>query len=221
MKGHLQALPVVGRMFLWGDIKPEEVRAFWHHMSVRFDTTTVNKRDAAGMQLVAHALDLLGILDRERFLTRFTTTIGRRIYAPFEIGSPQGGWDLWSQVVICVHEHQHVVQHDREGLSYETSYLTSRAARARFEAEAYRTNLEMHFWRHRAIPSTRRLAELLLDYGCRREDVEVVAQSLALSAMSVRRGAVMNEATRAAFDWLETHTPRLATVAPSRNGNRG
>lgn len=209
MKGLLQALPVVGRMLLWREIKPEEVRAFWHHMSQRFDTTTVNKKDAAEMQIVAHALDLLGILDRHRFLTSFTTTIGRRIYAPFEVGNPQGGWDLWSQVVICVHEHQHVVQHDRDPVAYEVSYLTSRASRARYEAEAYRTNLELDFWRHRTIPSTRRLAEVLLDYGCRREDVEVVAQSLALSAISVRKGAVMNEATRAAFDWLDKHVPHL------------
>ncbi len=67
----------------------------------------------------------------------------------------------------------------------------------------------MHFWRYGTMPSTRRLAELLLDYGCRNEDVEVVAQTLALSAVSVRRGAVMNEATRAAFDWLEKHVARL------------
>ena len=33
------------------------------------------------------------------------------------------------------------------------------------------------------MPSTRRLAELLLDYGCLQEDVEVVAKSLALGSL--------------------------------------
>ena len=40
-------------------------------------------------------------LDLGGFLQNFTTTIGRRIYTPFEVGSPKGGWDLWHQIVIC------------------------------------------------------------------------------------------------------------------------
>ena len=207
MKGFLQSLPVVGKVFV--DIQPEEVWAFWRFMQDHYRTTVVNKRDALEMQLVAQALDALGIQSRERFLRNFTTTLGRRIYTPFEVGSPRGGWDLWSQVVICVHEHQHVVQHDREGLSFEVSYLADRAARARWEAEAYRSNLELHFWRYGTTPSARRMAEVLSDYGCRPEDVDVAAKSLALSAVSVRKGAVINEATHVALGWLDEHVPRL------------
>ena len=207
MKGFLQSLPVVGKVFV--DIQPEEVWAFWRFMQDHYRTTVVNKRDAFEMQLVAQALDALGIQGRDRFLRNFTTTLGRRIYTPFEVGSPRGGWDLWSQVVICVHEHQHVVQHDREGLSFEVSYLADRAARARWEAEAYRSNLELHFWRYGTTPSARRIAEVLGDYGCRPEDVDVAAKSLALSAVSVRKGAVINEATYVALGWLDEHVPRL------------
>ena len=207
MKGFLQSLPVVGKVFV--DIQPEEVWAFWRFMQDHHRTTVVNKRDALEMQLVAQALDALGIQSRDRFLRNFTTTLGRRIYTPFEVGSPRGGWDLWSQVVICVHEHQHVVQHDREGLSFEVSYLADRAARARWEAEAYRSNLELHFWRYGTTPSARRIAEVLGDYGCRPEDVDVAAKSLALSAVSIRKGAVINEATHVALGWLDEHVPRL------------
>ena len=207
MKGFLQSLPVVGKVFV--DIQPEEVWAFWRFMHDHYRTTVVNKRDALEMQLVAQALDALGIQSRDRFLQNFTTTLGRRIYTPFEVGSPRGGWDLWSQVVICVHEHQHVVQHDREGLSFEVSYLADRAARARWEAEAYRSNLELHFWRYGTTPSARRIAEVLGDYGCRPEDVDVAAKSLALSAVSIRKGAVINEATHVALGWLDEHVPRL------------
>lgn len=207
MKGLLQSLPVVGKVFL--DVQPEEVWAFWRFMQDHFHTSVVNKRDALEMQLVAQALDALGVQSRERFLRNFTTTIGRRVYTPFEVGVPRGGWDLWSQVIVCVHEHQHVVQHDREGLSFEVSYLADRAARARWEAEAYRSNLELHFWRYGTTPSVQRMAEMLSDYGCRPEDVDVAAKSLALSAVSVRRGAVINEATHVALGWLDEHVPRL------------
>ena len=132
MKGYLQSLPVVGKIFL--DVQPEEVWAFWRFMQDHFRTSVINKRSALEMQLVARGLEALGIQSKDRFLKNFTTTIGRRIYTPFEVGSPKGGWDLWHQIVICVHEHQHVVQHDREGLSYEVSYLADRAARARWLA---------------------------------------------------------------------------------------
>ncbi len=209
MKGFLQSLPVVGRVFF--DVRPEEVWAFWRFMQDHFRTTALNKRDALEMQLVAQALDALGIQSRYRFLRNFTTTIGRRIYTPFEVGVPRGGWDLWSQIVVCVHEHQHIVQHDREGLSFEVSYLADRAARGRWETEAYRSNLELHFWRYGTTPSALRLAEVLSDYGCRPEDVEVAAKSLALSAVSVRKGAVLNEATHVALRWLDEHLPRLRT----------
>jgi hypothetical protein len=207
MKGFLQSLPVVGKVFV--DVQPEEVWAFWRFMQDHFRTTVVNKRDAFEMQLVAHALDTLGVQSRDRFLRNFTTTLARRIYTPFDLGVPRGGWDLWSQVVVCVHEHQHVVQHDREGLSFEVSYLADRAARARWEAEAYRSNLELHFWRYGTTPSARRIAEVLTDYGCRPEDVDVAAKSLALSAVSVRKGAVLNEATHVALGWLDEHVSRL------------
>jgi len=197
------------------EIQPDEVVSFWRHMQERFGTTTVNKADAVEMQIVAGVLDVLGILDKERFLESFTTTLGRKIYTPFEVGSPNDGWDLWNQVVVCVHEHQHVVQHDREGLSFEVSYVADRAARARFEAEAYRSNLEMHFWRFGTPMRSRPLAELLQDYGCRPEDVEIAAHSLALANVSVRRGAVLNESTRAALDWLDNHAPHLRAQQPA------
>lgn len=207
MKGLLQAIPFVGAAFT--DIRPEEVRAFWQHMQNHFGTSVINKRSALEMQVVAHALQALGITRRDAFLRNFTTTIVRRIYTPFEVGVPKLGWELWNQVVICVHEHQHVVQHDREGVAFEVSYLADRAARARWEAEAYRSNLELHYWRYGETPSAQRVASVLAGYGCRPADIEVATKSLALSAMVVRQGGVINEATKVALSWLNTHVPGL------------
>ncbi len=50
---------------------------------------------------------------------------------------------------------------------------------------------------------------MLKDYGCRDRDIEVTAKSLALSAVSVKKGAVINEATHVALGWLDEHVPRL------------
>ncbi|RJS14140.1 hypothetical protein DRW03_35450 [Corallococcus sp. H22C18031201] len=208
MKGYLQSLPGVGGLFQ-RDLQPSAVWAFWQHMQARFRTKVASKSDSLEMQLAAEALQRMGILDKQRFLANFTTTVGRTIYTPFEPGVPQGGWDLWAQVVVCVHEHQHVVQHDEEGPSYELNYLTSPASRAQYEAEAYTCNLELHYWRYGTTPSPRALAEKLRGYGCRPEDIEVAAHTLALTSASVRRGAVLREATHVALEWLNSHVPHL------------
>jgi hypothetical protein len=207
VKALLQSLPLVGKAFQ--DVTPAEVKAFWRFMQDHFGTSVINKGNAVEMQLVATALSTIGVQSRDTFLKRFTTTIGDRIYMPFEVGKPGNGHDLWNQIVVCVHEHQHVIQHEREGLLYEASYITDRAARAKWEAEAFTCNVEVHFWRYGKIPSTRELAERLNSYGCRAADVDVTAQSLALAAASVRRGAVVNESSRIAIGWLNKHLGRL------------
>ncbi|MBK7537560.1 MAG: hypothetical protein IPI49_19750 [Myxococcales bacterium] len=207
MKGLLQSIPLIGSAFV--DIRPEEVRGLWRAMQEHFRTTVVNKQNSFEMQAIAQGLQALGITRRDRFLRNFTTTIGRRIYTPFEVGVPQTGWPLWSQVVICAHEHQHVVQHDREGVAFEVSYLADRAARARWEAEAYRSNLELHFWRYGTTPSAHQMASVLSSYGCRPEDIEVAAKSLALSALIVWQGGIVNESSKVALAWLGEHVPHL------------
>ncbi|HRY90250.1 MAG TPA: hypothetical protein P5305_20395, partial [Rubrivivax sp.] len=49
-------------------------------------------------------------------------------------GCEGGGWSLWGQLAVCVHEHQHVEQLDREGwFKFAGKYLLSSAGRAAFE----------------------------------------------------------------------------------------
>ena len=55
---------------------PELVQAFWAHMSARYNTKIVDKASACEMQIAAWFLEKIGVLDAERFLSRYTTTIG-------------------------------------------------------------------------------------------------------------------------------------------------
>lgn len=189
-------------------LQPADVRAFWDFMTQHHGTTVINKQDAIAMKLVARALDTLGIVDRDSFLTRFTTTIGRRIYIPFSIGDAST-LDLWSQIVLCVHEHQHVVQHDKLGLRYEITYLVSKAARARYEAEAYRSELELAAWRGLPPPDFQQLALLLSSYGVDEADREMAARLFQLWELPIRYGAILGESSQVAIGWLNQHLPRL------------
>jgi hypothetical protein len=205
MKGYLQSLPVVGKIFL--DVQPEEVWAFWRFMQDHFRTSVINKNSALEMQLVARGLEALGIQSKDRFLKNFTTTIGRRIYTPFEVGSPKGGWDSGTSRHLRARAPARRAARSR-GAGLRGQLPRRRAARARWEAEAYRSNLELQFWRTapRPRPAHRLGAQ---DYGCRDGDIEVTAKSLALSALSVKKGAVINEATHCA------RLARRACAAPA------
>lgn len=194
------------------EIQPDDVRGLWKHMQEHYGTRIVTKADAKEMQAIGTLLDTLGILDKEKFLRDYATTIGKAIYVPFELGIPQPGWDLWQQAVAAAHEHQHVVQHVRDGLAYEVGYVTDTSARARHEAEAYLANIECHRWRFGTIPTPRRFAERLAHYGCTDQDILWAAKYLTLAAETVRLGGVVTEAGAVALDWLDDHAPELAAA---------
>ena len=105
----------VGHAPLAGTEASELVRAFWEFMPHEYGTRAIAKANAVEMKLAAQALGLMGVLDAEAFLRDYTTTIGRRIYVPFEPGREDGGWSLWGQLAVCVHEHQHVAPAQRSG----------------------------------------------------------------------------------------------------------
>ncbi|CAN0566216.1 unnamed protein product, partial [Laminaria digitata] len=133
---------------------------------------------------------------------RYTTVWGRRIYPCFQVG--QGDEDaLWSQIVVCVHEHQHVEQFEREGfLPYTLSYLTSSRKRALYEAEAYGCNLEMSWLRTSRMPDLDRMAAKLLDYGCDVEDVRAARAHFEHIAHRITQGTYRSAAVESAIEVL-------------------
>lgn len=186
------------------------VRRFYAHMLSVFDARLLDKRSAGDMRVVAGLLRAMGIVERDEFLQRYATTIGHRIYVPFEPGTPSGDWSLWKQMTVLVYECEHVHQWDRLGsLRFSWQYLTSRASRARLEAEAYRSQMEMEWWRYRRLLDPRSLAALLVHYGVEDADVKVAEVALRASAEAVRRGAVINRSSARAIRWLDDQAPEL------------
>jgi len=202
----------------------ETVRAFYAHMSSRFGATVVPKASSSLMSAAGWGLGALRSLgasvpDAAAFASRYVTTIGSTVYVPYEPGDESTGWSRWDQIGVIVHECEHVAQRGRMGLAYERDWLTSTAARARLEAEAYRVQLELEHWHRGYVPADMpgRLARMLRDYGCSDADVAVTERVLRSSAVSVRQGAVISEAAHVAILWLDEHAPELrAPGVPSR-----
>lgn len=194
------------------DITANLTRQFWRDIRDFYGTRVVPKANAWEMRLSGRVLGWLGIMSYETFMSRYTTVWGRRIYPWFQIGQGDAR-QLWYQIVVCVHEHQHVVQYDRDGfLRVAARYVLSSRRRALLEAEAYRCNLEMHWWRHRHCPEPAMLAARLSQYGCNQSDVAAARLYLEEALYEVREDFVRNEASLWAIDWLERHG--LASARP-------
>ncbi|MBA2663082.1 MAG: hypothetical protein H0U74_12370 [Bradymonadaceae bacterium] len=182
------------------------VEAFWQHMAQRFATRSRLKHDALRMRATAHALALIGVLEVPVFMERYTTVWGHTIYTPFVVGVAASDEALWWQIVVCTHEHQHVVQFERDGqLAYMARYLGSSRQRALLEAEAYVCNMELHHWRHGTMPDLQALAAKLRDYGCQPADIAAAHALYLEAAPAIEAGRIVSEASRVAIDWLEAH----------------
>lgn len=185
------------------EITPELVKNLWKYMSNMYGSKIISKKDSSFMNVIGWALGVMGIQDKDKFMSRYTTTIGNTIYVPFEIGVEGEFHSLYSQIVICVHEHQHIQQSKVMGsMNYNVSYLLNKDERTRLEAEAYRSSLELSWYYFKNIPNTRMVAETLLNYGLNNSHVNTCQAALDSASRSVKAGLVLNQATRVGLSVL-------------------
>lgn len=197
-------------------ITPELVKEFWAFMQNEFGSSVEEKNDALVMQVAAELLNVLDIQDKEMFMKSFVTTLYKTIYIPFEVGveGPDGRWSLWGQIRVCVHEHQHIVQGERDGWpEFVARYLGSSSYRAGYEAEAYGCDLEMEYWRTGTIIDVDRRSATLKEYGCTPEDIEMAKQMMIIRSEVVSHGVVESVASTKAIEWLEAHVDGLRELA--------
>jgi hypothetical protein len=200
----------------WKDPDALCVQRFWTHMQSTYGSRTVDKNDAAEMKLVAAFLNEFNIVDDDEFMEHFTTTIGKNIYTPFDIGSDDGRWSLWGQITVCTHEHQHIGQAAGQGfVSFAQDYLAKSEKRTAYECDAYACDLQLHHWRYRDLPESfiDRVLHSLESYALTETDLRVARKLLKLRALIIRKGGIANDASRTALDWLNEHAPHLRVPA--------
>jgi len=188
---------------------PSLVRDFWSFMTERFETRVVDKRSARSMKLFGGLLAKLVSMDRDVFLLHRATTIGGTIYLPFQPGDDRSDWGLWEQMLLCVVEHDRVLQGEELGvIGYGLRRLTS-LGRALLEAEACRCRLEMEWWRTGRVPDPVAIADRLRGDGVVDAHIALVAISLRRAAERIRAGVIHSRASAVAIEWLDTFAPHL------------
>jgi hypothetical protein len=191
------------------EVTPEIVRGLWKHMTEYYGSEVVDKSNSTLMRVVASTLQLFGVEQASDFMTRFTTTVGATIYCPFIVGEPAPGWSLLDELYLCVHEHMHVYQWRTEGIGFAAKYLVSSAARAAYEAEAYRSAAELSWWQSGQLIAPTALADHLRAYGCSQADIDSAAEIIELSEDAIRQGGILNPPTAVAIAWLNSNAPQL------------
>lgn len=124
-------------------IPPSLVTQAWQAMSLRYGTTICPKLTSRVMRLAAFFAVRFSKISRVDFLLRYATTIGGRIYIPFEVGKACPGWDLETQLRMAAHEHTHVAQWRAAPLRFWWRYAFQKDARAMYEAEAIVSEFEI------------------------------------------------------------------------------
>ena len=215
VKQFLLQFPTARRLIY--PVKPtsQDVKEFWDYMCSRHDVTIIRKDNSEQMKLVAEILNAMGVLNRHEFLKHYTTGVPLRpfrgIYTPFEVGVPNEDYDLWAQMVVCVHEIDHIIQADGMGdLGYSWDYLTNSASRAHHEAGGYRCNMEM-WWRYRGVlldPYV--LSVKLIHYNCSILDCEITEKELRLCIPVIRTNVLIELASKEAAVWLDERYGRAA-----------
>jgi len=207
------------------ELTKELVVAYAAHMAKAFGAKFVQKDNSELMALAATVLNAIGVQDREMFLKHFTTTIGHTIYIPFVIGEESPGYPLWWQIQVIAHECEHVYQFEGEesarkdpgaAIEFSWSYLTSEQERSMWEWKAYRTNVELHYWRHgNTGPSAAEWVAPLKHYGMSEGAIKAAEIALDLAMHTIRDSkpqSIINESSWQAILWLEEHAPWLAAV---------
>lgn len=188
------------------NVTPEMVKDFWAYMTTKYGTTVKSKADADEMKLVAMVLDAMHITDKDAFLARFVTTIGKTIYVPFTIGDDKNPvWSLFSQLAVCMHEHQHVIQANRDGEAlFMVRYLLDPTWRATYEGEGYRTNMTLLYQMFGNQPDVDPYVRSIANYGLGLAEMAYFRHFLKMSIPAIVAGGVPDEACRVTLAWLAT-----------------
>ena len=194
---------------MYTELTPQMVKDFYNYMSGLYGTKIVSKKDSNFMKVVGAFLGLMKIQDKETFMSKYTTTIGKTIYVSFDIGGTTDKNVLESQFSTCVHEHQHVVQYNRSGFDFMLEYLFQHDQRAKYEAEAYSTNIEIYHWYTNKLLDTKDLANKLLDYGCDANDVLVAKKIMDANVKVIQYGGIIHESSKEAIAWLNKNAGSL------------
>ena len=172
-------------------------------MSAKFMTRIVKRGDSLEFEIIRAAIKKLGF-DVEDYIGKYSFTIGPLIYL-----ADRHTEDPAKMIEIVVHEVQHVVQFQKHGLGFAYLYITEPEARAKYEAQAYSAQCEVH---HAITGEVLDLKSLVFPmeqpaYRLSAEHIKLAHDVMEVRATQAKAGVYTGESSRFAIDWLKHNAP--------------
>lgn len=193
---------------------PAQLDALKLSMARELGAVFLDSSNALERDLMVAAVEALRGLNQTAataagYLMRNPITVGPLVYL-----APRATPD--EQLDMVCRQVQHVVQwrtgaHDMPGgLGMFWLYLTEPEARVRFEVDAIRAALEVHWARARALPTLDQLAAPLdPGYLLGPDEISLGRDLLEVAATSVRAGVVSTSAGASAVAWMRREAAEL------------
>lgn len=189
------------------NLTSEEVKDFFTYMHMHQSVNAVgyNKIDRDEMEIVAEFLDAINIIDKELFMESYTNTIGSAIYYSFVIGD-FSKVSSQSQIKVCVHECQHVIDYNKEKLLFLIRYISNEYARALSESRAMVTELEMDYMLRGSLMNYKDIdqwvfSRLGTNYGIRSKAIDATIPYIKSSYKIIEHGGVVSDAGRISAEY--------------------
>ncbi len=155
-----------------------QVKDLWDFYQQELRSKVSPKAEKPIMRIASRIVARRTDTTRVEFMEDFVTTLGRRIYLPFTPGATGTGWSFRDQMLLCVHEHQHVVQWRKKPLRFLVQYARDTRKRALFEAEAFLGEFEACEAWGWSPPDLEQRIGTLRGYGVTDEDVAAARRFL-------------------------------------------
>ncbi len=181
------------------NITSQVVKDYFEELSTK-GIKIVYKKRSYFIKLIAWFLNFFRILSKEIFMNYFSTTIGNTIYTNFKTGDPL--YSFVSQLFLAAHEHTHVLQYRKEKFIFFLKYIFSSSSRAKYEAEAYTANIELHYFLFKEIIDVNYFADSLKYYKCSKKDIEKAINILNKNISLIKEGKIISESSKEIIAWL-------------------
>jgi hypothetical protein len=183
-----------------------QVKSYAKYMFDHYGLIPKNKYKSILIRMVAFFLNLFRIMDGQQYMKRYSTVFNGRVYLPFIVGDPTTK-GLVAQVAIIAHECEHAYWKKQRGFAYSWNYLFNPARRAMAEVEAYRVNMELHYWYTGKLLSPMKLADKLYSYGCKKLDVDMACIAFRGLASIIAEGTIGADASKHAIAYFNEIMP--------------
>lgn len=180
-------------------INKSNMLKFIAFMSAKYGVKVLDKRSGPSWR-IRRVVNALGIRRVKEWLNKWSITVPGVVWLSFAVGEGNEN-ELKRQIMTIGHEFIHIQQWRKCRVRFLFRYCFSKSRRAHYETHARHANLEIGHQLAYPYVSTRRLAQELSAYRCRRADVQVAKIHLESYNRSVVRGAVAEPVSKTILNW--------------------